>query len=419
MSLTSPGPDDPRRAGLRRMRIIATSLLALMTVLFIATWLVPQDLPALDYVRAFAEAGMVGACADWFAVVALFRHPFGIPIPHTAIVPHNQQRIAGAMGRFVTNNFLAPQVIGERFAVLKPTGWVSDWLAAPDNAHRAAKVAASTVLEIARLAPREELTESLGRALRNGLEALPAAPLAARLLAIAWAQGQTQKLIEAGLEAIRAALLKHQGTIRAKVEAGSSRWVPRWVDGVVTGRIVNATSATLDEMLDPGHPWRLELQGAVEKLIERLKSDPEMIARAEEIKQRILGDPLFHEQFVALWQEVSRTVPDDLSPYGPQIESLVEQAVTGLGRWLREDTARQDRIDRWIRYVLRRAISDRRQEIGSFVTTVVERWDSATLVERMELQVGRDLQYIRINGTLVGGAVGVLIHAATRLFAGG
>jgi uncharacterized membrane-anchored protein YjiN (DUF445 family) len=419
MSLTPPGPDDPRRAGLWRMRLLATALLGLMTLLFIATWLVPQGLAGLAYVRAFAEAGMVGACADWFAVVALFRHPFGIPIPHTAIVPHNQARIAGAMGRFIANNFLAPRVLSERFAALQPTAWVADWLGRPGNARRAARATAATVLEIADLAPREQLAESLGRALRSGLDALPAAPLAARLLAIAWAQGQTQKLIEAGLKAVRATLLEHQGAIRAKVEAGSSRWVPRWVDGVVTGRIVTATSATLDEMLDPGHPWRVELQAAVESLIERLNGDPAMAVRADEIKQHILGDPLFHEQFVALWREVGRTVPDDLSGYGPQIESLVEQGLTGLGRWLREDAQRQDRIDRWIRYALRRTLASRRQEIGTYVTTVVERWNSATLVERIELQVGKDLQYIRVNGTLVGGAVGVLIHATTRLFAGG
>jgi uncharacterized membrane-anchored protein YjiN (DUF445 family) len=401
------------------MRLFATALLGLMTLLFIATWLVPQTLPGLAYLRAFAEAGMVGACADWFAVVALFRHPFGIPIPHTAIVPHNQARIAGAMGRFIANNFLAPQVLAERFAALKPTAWVAEWLGRPDNAHRAARAAAATALEIAHLAPREQLADSLGRALRGGLESLPAAPLAARLLAIAWAQGQTQKLIEAGLTAVRATLLEHQDAIRAKIEAGSSRWVPRWVDGVVTGRIMTATSATLDEMLDPGHPWRLELQAAVDSLIERLNGDPAMAARAEEIKRHILDDPLFHQQFVALWQEMGRTVPDDLSRYGPQIESLVEQGLTGLGRWLRDDTQRQDRIDRWIRYALRRSLASRRQEIGAFVTTVVERWNSATLVERMELQVGKDLQYIRVNGTLVGGAVGVLIHAATQLFAGG
>jgi uncharacterized membrane-anchored protein YjiN (DUF445 family) len=419
MSLAPPGPDDPRRAGLRRMRLLATALLGLMTVLFIATWLVPQDLPGLGYVRAFAEAGMVGACADWFAVVALFRHPFGIPIPHTAIVPHNQARIAGAMGRFIANNFLAPRVLGERFAALQPTAWAADWLGRPGNAHRAARGATTTALEIARLAPREQLADSLGRALRGGLDSLPAAPLAARLLRIAWAQGQTQKLIEAGLKAVRATLLEHEGAIRAKVEAGSSRWVPRWVDGVVTTRIMTATSATLDEMLDPGHPWRLDLQAAVDSLIERLNGDPATAERAEEIKRHILDDPLFHEQFVALWHEVGRTVPDDLSRYGPQIESLIEQALNGLGRWLRDDPTRQDRIDRWIRYALRRSLSSRRQEIGAFVTTVVERWDSATLVERMELQVGKDLQYIRVNGTLVGGAVGVLIHATTRLFAGG
>ncbi len=419
MSLTPPSAEDPRRAGLRRMRIIATSLLALMTLVFIGTWLVPPGLPGLGYVRAFAEAGMVGACADWFAVVALFRHPLGIPIPHTAIVPQNQARIANAMGRFIATNFLAPKVLAERFARLTPASWLATWLGDPANARRAARVATTTVLEIARLAPRDEIADTLGRSLRKGLEKVPAAPLFARLLAIAWAHGQTQKLIEAGLQFARRSLLQHQDSIRAKVEAKSSRWVPRWVDGVVADRIVSSTSATLDEMLDPGHPWRLELQAAVEKLIERLNSEPEMQARAEEIKQRILSDPLFHEQFVALWQEIGRTVPDDLSPYARQIEDLLERALNGLGGWLGSDTERQARIDRWIRYVLRRAIAPQREEIGAFVTHVVERWDSRTLVSRMELQVGKDLQYVRINGTLVGGAVGVIIYAVTQLLTGG
>lgn len=416
MTFLAPAPDDPRRVALRRMRLLATSLLLLMTLLFVGTWFVPQDLPALGYVRAFAEAGMVGACADWFAVVALFRHPLGLPIPHTAIVPHNQKRIAGAMGRFVANNFLSPTVLAERFAALQPARWAADWLAQPGHARRVARTAATILVEVARAIPREQVGETLSTLLRRGLHAVPAAPVASRLLAIVWAQGQSQQAIEAGLRKIRAWLLENPGAIRQKVEEKSSRWIPRWVDGVVAERMVGAVSATLDEMLDPAHPWRQDLKAAVETLIDRLRHDPALAVRAEEIKRRILADPLFEQQLSTLWDEIGNALPADLAAKAGPIEDALESLLGRLGRWLAEDAERIGRINRWIRTLLRRGIVPQRDEIGAFVTQVVERWDSRTLVDRMELQVGRDLQYVRINGTLVGGAVGLLIYAVSRFF---
>lgn len=409
-----PPPVDPRLVGLRRMRLFATLLLAAMTGLFVASWLVPQDWPALGYVRAFAEAGMVGACADWFAVVSLFRHPFGIPIPHTAIVPRNQKRIAGAMGRFVSNNFLTPNVLTERLGKIDAARWAADWIVTPDNAHRIGRVVASAIPEIVSALPRDQMRDLMARALRRGLDAMPAGPVASNLLGIVWAHGQTQKLIDSALEVLEASLLENKDKIRQTVAAKSSRWMPRWVDGLVADKILNGLSATLIEMRDPAHPWRIELKGAVEGLIARLGTDPELGARLEQAKAEIVASPLFTEQLKALWLEIESRIPADLSAHADRIERVVAEAAIRLGQWLQEDPERKERINRWLRYLLRRIIAPRRVEIGAFVTQVVENWDTTTLVNRMELQVGKDLQYIRINGTLVGGFVGLIIFAVTQ-----
>jgi uncharacterized membrane-anchored protein YjiN (DUF445 family) len=408
--------EDPRITGLRRMRILATLLLVAMTALFIGVSFVQARAPWLAYVRAFAEAGMVGACADWFAVVALFRHPLGIPIPHTAIVPHNKVRIAGAMGRFITNNFLTPRVLAERLVEINAARRIAGWLADPDNARRIARIVALAIPEIVRALPREQIVDVLGKSLQRGLEAVPAAPVAANLLAIIWAQGQTQKLVERSLELLEVSLIHNKDAIRKKIEAGSSRWVPRWVDGIVADKVVSAFATTLTDMRDPAHPWRIELKGAIETLIARLTTDPELRARVEAAKAEMIADPLFHAQLHALWAEIESRLPSDASIYSERIGLVVEQALIAAGRWLQDDTALKDRIDRWTRYVIKRAIAPRRAEIGAFVTRVVENWDATTLVNRMELQVGKDLQYIRINGTLVGGLVGVIIYTASTWF---
>ncbi len=416
MSLDRVADDDPRIVGLRRMRIFATLLLVAMTVVFVATFFIDQTLPGLGYLRAFTEAGMVGACADWFAVVALFRHPLGIPIPHTAIVPHNKARIAGAMGRFITNNFLTPKVVAERLAGIDGARWIGDWLADPNNARRTAHSVALGLPQLVRELPRERFAELLEKSVRRGLEAMPAGPVASSLLAIVWAQGQTQKLLERSLDLMAASLEQNKAMIRGKIEAGSSRWIPRWVDGVVADKVIAAATSTLAEMRDPTHPWRLELKAAIEKLIERLASDPEMQAIVEEAKTQLLDNPLLHAQIRALWGEIEGRLPSDISVYSEQIETAVSGALTGSGRWLQDNPAAKTRINRWMRVLIRRAIVPRRAEIGAFVTDVVNRWDASTLVNRMELQVGKDLQYIRINGTLVGGLVGLLIYATTKWF---
>ena len=201
---------DLRIVELRRMRLIATLLLAAMTLVFIAASATRLEWPFLPYVRAFAEAGMVGACADWFAVVALFRRPLGLPIPHTAVVPNNKQRIGGALGRFITNNFLSTKIASQRLAQVDTAGWIAHWIADQDNAATLARSSGRLLFQVIDGVPSAELGGFLGEAARRGVEAIPAAPLASKVLAVLWARGEAQDLLDRALDFAEAALMRHK-----------------------------------------------------------------------------------------------------------------------------------------------------------------------------------------------------------------
>jgi uncharacterized membrane-anchored protein YjiN (DUF445 family) len=411
----NPFPDT-RLRDLRRMRTIATSLLVLMFAIFIATSFAPVKWPWLPYLQAFAEAGMIGACADWFAVVALFRHPLGIPIPHTAIVPHNKGRIGGALGRFVSNNFLSPLVLKAKLREIDSAGWVARWLSQPDNARRIARRATMALPQIMRALPRDQLAALLTRGIRHGIEAVPASPLASELLALFWAQGETQALVEKAISIAAAALNDNRDTIKAKVSKKSSRFIPKWVDGIVADKIVSGVSQLLDEMRSPGHPWRVELGAAIERLIMDLAENPDMIARGEELKAQMLRNPQVAEQVAKLWTRIESRVGSEPESWIAPLSDTLESGLVALGGWISGNQRASTAINQWIGVFVLRTVAPRRAEIGSFISQVVERWDSETLVNRLELQVGRDLQYIRINGTLVGGLVGLIIFSAKQFF---
>jgi uncharacterized membrane-anchored protein YjiN (DUF445 family) len=405
---------DTRLRDLRRMRFLATALLVLMFLIFVATSYAEQQWPWLAYPRAFAEAGMIGACADWFAVVALFRHPLGLPIPHTAIVPRSKERIGIAIGRFTANNFLSPRVLAERIREVDIAGWIARWLKKPGNAHSVAQRTASVLREVLRALPREDVNAFLTRAARYGIETMPAAPLASRLLALVWAHGEMQTLIEHGITSASAALKRNRETIKQKVSQRSYRLIPKWIDGILADRIVAGLTQTLEEMREPSHPWRIELSTAVEKLIADLAENPDMLARGEELKARILENPVVARQIDAMWGEIEDKLDSITS--SNRLFEMIEQTLLTVGDRLANDERIGEGINRWLRVAVLRTVAPRRAEIAAFIRKVVENWDAETLVKRIELQVGRDLQYIRINGTLVGGLVGLIIFSVARWF---
>ena len=408
---------DIRRVELKRMRTIATLLLLGMTALFVLASLAPSTWAGLAYVRAFSEAGMVGACADWFAVVALFRRPLGLPIPHTAVVPSNKQRIGGALGRFITNNFLSPRIATQRLARVDAAGWIAEWLSHDAHASTLAAAATRVILKGLEGVPRNALAGFWATAAKRGVEAAPAAPIASRVLKVVWAGGQAQSWLEQALDFGEAALLRNKDFVVRKVSEQSSRWIPRWVDAIIAAKVMNGLLSSIREMHDEDHPWRKELSQAVERLIRDLADDPEFYARGEAMKAELLSSPVFLEQVKTLWAEIDQGLREELPRRADDLTTLIASALTELSRWLADDPVRRARINRMARQSLLRLLLPRRAEIGAYFTAVVENWDTATLVTRLELQVGKDLQYIRINGTIVGGLAGLAIFTASQFFA--
>jgi uncharacterized membrane-anchored protein YjiN (DUF445 family) len=405
------------RRGLRRMRTIATLLLVFMTLIFVATTMTKYDWAWIPYLRAFAEAGMVGACADWFAVVALFRRPLGLPIPHTGIVPNNKERIGMALGRFMTNNFLTASVMRERLARVDIVGSIAQWLDDPEAAKRLGDYLAVLLPRLLDELPRTQIGETLGKLSQQVLAGVPAAPAASKLLAIAWAQGEAQELVASAINYSQSYLAENKDYFSAKIAQQSSRWVPKWVDKMIAEKVMSGVLSSLTEMRNPKHPWRIELRQGVEKLIIQLGADPEMYKQGEAIKAELLANPLFAEQAKVLWTELESGLQWGLPAHADTIARGAEHALHSLGRWLREDPERQALLNRRIRAVVRRLLLAYRLEIGRYIERVVRNWDPTELVRRLELQVGKDLQYIRINGTLVGGLVGLLIFIASKWIA--
>jgi uncharacterized membrane-anchored protein YjiN (DUF445 family) len=231
-------------------------------------------------------------------------------------------------------------------------------------------------------------------------------------------RGAAQALLDQGLDFIETTLARNKATIVRQVSKQSSRWIPKWFDNMVAAKVILGLEGTLQEMREPDHPWRAQANALIEKLIDDLAHDPEMRAQGEALKQEILAHPVFVRQAQALWDELKASLKGDLPHHAEAIAAWAAATLSALGYWLEEDEARRARINRSLRLLVLRTVLPRRAEIGAYFAEVVDSWDAASLVSRLELQVGKDLQYIRINGTLVGGLVGLTIFTLSRAFGG-
>jgi uncharacterized membrane-anchored protein YjiN (DUF445 family) len=405
--------DARRRRELARMRLLATGLLVLMGLVFVATRLAPPRWTWAAYVGAFSEAGMVGALADWFAVTALFRRPLGLPIPHTAIIPRNKARIGRALGDFIAGNFLTPRVLDQRLREFDPAGRAAAWLTKPGAARSLAEQIAGFVPEIARSG--DELGAFVADVVRRVAVQIPASPTAARVLSFAWSGGGAERLIDRGIAFLGATIGERRDLVRQKVSQNSWRWLPKWIDRLVSDKITEGLVRSVEEMAEPDHPWRVELKAAVEGFIERLSSDPRTIERGEALKARLLDDPQFHAHLRGLWVDLEARLTADPKGATALTADAIERALIAIGAWLSADSLARERLNGFARVAVRRTIAPRREAIGSFVAQIVERWDAQALVDKLELHVGRDLQYIRINGALVGGLAGLVIFSLARM----
>lgn len=406
---------DVRRAELKRMRWFATGLLLLMLVLFVGASWWRARWPWLDYVHAFTEAAMVGACADWFAVVSLFRHPLGVPLPHTAVIARHKARIGENFGTFVAHNFLTPDEIGAKLEGLDVAGWGARWLKQPEHARQvAARLQRLFPSLLAVLGSPAARAYGLDLA-RRGVDAVAAAPLLGQLLGVLMAHGYHERAFEAALDRAQTFIDAHKDNIRRRVSESSSSWMPGWVDSKVTDAFLAELQKTIDDArASPEHAWRQQYRAMLDELALRLADDPGLYEQGERIKAEMLDSAALERYFDWLAGEATEKLRDDLAARDGVFEHALAQGLAAAAAWLDDNREVRALVNRWARKLVLTAIVPNRQEIGAFISGVVARWDTATLIDKLELQVGKDLQYIRINGTLIGGLVGLVIFVAQR-----
>ncbi len=411
-----PGAGDVAPIALTRMRRVATGLLVAMAALFVFARTQGGVHPAWGYVQAFAEAAMVGGLADWFAVTALFRHPLGLPIPHTAIVPRNKDRIGDTLAVFLRTNFLTPVVVARRMRSIDIAAAAGRWLAEPTGAARATRLrygASRLAADVLESLDQERLGGMVRGALSGQLRRLDVAPLLGQALEAAMADGRHVPLLDGIIRWASKILEANEHLVRAMVHERSGA-VMRWtgLDGTLSNKIIDGLEKLIRDMAeDPHHPLRAKAEEGLANLARDLRHDPEMQAKVAAFRDELLENPALADWWQGVWERMRggmlRAVRDPDALLGGKLGEAMAQ----LGLTLQADPLLARTINRFARRAAVGAVSDYGDAIVRLVSDTIRGWDAATITLRLENAVGRDLQYIRINGTLVGGSVGILLHA--------
>ena len=405
--------DVERRRALRRMRTVATSLLLIAAVVYVAT--LDQD-GGWAYVHAAAEASMVGAIADWFAVTALFRHPLGLPIPHTALIPTRKDMLARSLQDFVTENFLSEDVVRTRVADAAVSHRVGSWLAERDHAQRVVTEAAALLRAGLARINDDDIDYLIRTELLPRLAEEPLAPLAGQLLGDVVEEGAHRGLVDLVLAEADRWLARNELAFSAAIRTRAPWWSPTWLDERVARRLHQEVLAWVrDISADQNHHARRALDDLLEQLAHDLQHDDDTRERAERLKARLLVQPQVAETGLSLWRALSRTLQTTLAEPDSALTVRALDRLTELGVQMRDDAALQSRLDGYAADLAAFVVIRYGDELTTVITDTIERWDGQEAASRIELYVGRDLQFIRINGTLVGGLAGLLIYSAAQL----
>lgn len=402
------------------MRRRATALLGVFALLLVAMALVRYRWPGvapfwIGLVRATAEAAMVGGVADWFAVTALFRHPLGIPIPHTAIVAQRKDRIGRSLGNFVGNNFLGRDVIARQLAGMQLGERAARWLAEPQHQARVARAIAAGVARAAESVPDDELRASVHDTLVGQLRKTQVAPLLGDLLAVATTDDRHQELLDRIVELVNRVVHENKEIIRSRIAEESPWWIPGVVDDKLYEKIVSGIERTLTEVsANDAHPLRAQFDRSLREFVEKLHSSPQTIARAEEMKERLLAHPALAELSGSLLGAARGALIRYSGPDGPAPEPL-ERALGSIAERALGNEALLRDVDEAVERLVLGVVDQYRPEVAQLIARTVEGWDASDASAKIEVQIGRDLQFIRINGTLVGGLVGLLLYLVTVL----
>lgn len=416
---------DPRASSLSRMKWLAVSLLLLALCGLVLAHAM-GGAGGWGWLRAFCEASAVGAIADWFAVVALFRYPLGVKIPHTAIIPQSKARIADGLAEFVRDHFLDPATILGKLAVFDPARRLGEWLTDPVRVRFWVGQAQGWALGLLATFDDKRLQKATLDLIVEQVRRWDAAPTASDVLGLLTQNGRHHQLLDAGLQQLSAFLL--QDEVKAKVSQlmvkharkewpkiiGALEMVTK-VDDLADGladKLSGSMLAELREVLaQPEHPVRLRYEAWLKAFIQRLRSDPKLIASIHQIKEQAITDPAVQAYVSSLWTDIKQMLRQDLGHENSAMARHIERGLHEIGQRLANDNSLRDAINEHLLSAAGHLAADLRTGITTHIAQTVKAWDDQLLVRELELNVGQDLQFIRINGTVVGGVIGLLLHA--------
>ena len=412
-TLTLGAADIVRRRGLRQMRSVALSLLLLAAVIYVAT--LHRD-GGWAYLNAAAEAAMVGALADWFAVTALFRRPLGLPIPHTAIVPTRKDSLAESLEQFVTENFLSQEVVAEKMRTAEVSRRAGEWLTTGTHAERIVAEGARTIGAALPKLGDDDVTSFVRGSLLPRFVQEPLSPIAGHFLQSVVEDGGHHALFDLVMVEAYDWLRDNRDLLADVVGPRAPRWSPQWVDRLVIDRIHREALAWLADVRDnQSDPARKAVDRLLGQLADDLQHDPDMMARFEAFKARMLNHPDMGSSLTAVWDAVRTALIDAIADPESTLQVRATAALQDLGKRLQNDDGLRSKVDDRAAEAVGYVVRTYGSEIVSVISDTIERWDGREAAARIELHVGRDLQFIRINGTIVGGLVGVLIHAVSQV----
>jgi uncharacterized membrane-anchored protein YjiN (DUF445 family) len=416
-AISAPIPQEAeKRRALRKMKLVALSFLIGAAVIFLVMSLWPGTPTWTHYVKAAAEAGMVGALADWFAVTALFRHPLGIRIPHTAIIPTRKEALGNSLGEFVGANFLSEQVVRERLRRVGVSARLGGWLTEPANAERVTAELATVVRGVVAVLKDEDVQEVMSQAVVKRVVATPWGPPLGKLLTGVFADGTHHKLVDLMFDRAYEWVKDNHSSVLRLVADRSPTWSPKFVDSMVADKVYGEVlSFTWLVKTDPNHPMRIAIDKFLAEFASDLQTDPATMARAEAVKEQVLEHPDVQNVIGSAWSTAKRMLLDAADDPSSELRKRVLDGLSKLGRQLTHDDALREKVDSWLEGAAAYIVLNYRDEITTLITDTVQRWDAEETSRKIELQVGRDLQFIRINGTVVGALAGLLIYTVAQL----
>ncbi|MEU3273875.1 DUF445 family protein [Saccharomonospora sp. NPDC006951] len=415
--LDATAREESKRRGLRRMKLVALSFLLGATVIFLfMRWAESQGWPAwVGYVRAAAEAGMIGALADWFAVTALFRHPLGIKIPHTAIIPNKKNVLGSSLGDFVGSNFLSEAVIRDKLRRIEIARRGGEWLSREGNAERVTAELATVVRGAVTILRDEDVQAVLEQAVVRRVIERQWGPPVGKLLEQVLTDGAHYRLVDMMCDRAYEWVRDNHAAVLRVVSDRAPSWSPKFVDEMLADKVYGEVLAfTWAVKTDVNHPMRLALDRFLSEFAQDLQKDPETMARAEQVKMQLVEHPEVQKLIGSAWttaKDMLLTAAEDPSS---ELRKRVSDGLRSLGERLISDSTLSAKVDGWVESAASYVVNNYSREITTIITDTVERWDADETSRKVELQVGRDLQFIRINGTVVGALAGLVIYTVAQ-----